>query len=370
MLFDSTLRRELARSFGATLIVLVTIVLTVFLIRTLGQAASGRIGVQDVALLLGYTSVGHLSTILALSLFISIMLTLGRMYQDSEMTVWFASGASLMQFMRPVMRLSLPVLVVIALLVLVVWPWANQRSTLLKQNFERRSDLSRVAPGQFQSSADGKRVFFIERTSDEGRTGRNVFILMQSQAKESVTTSHVGRVIWEGERRYLVLEQGQRNEQDLQTGEKTLSRFESYKILISENVDPATQPRAPTAQRTIELLRNPTPAHQGELAWRIGMILGALNLMLLGVGLPAQNNRRANNWNLVFALLAFLVYFNLINLTQSWVSQERLSLSTSLLLLHGSAFALAWGLIAWRTQGATLFKRPVQQARPAGGAMP
>ena len=67
MLFDSTLRRELARNFGATLVVILTIVLTMMLIRTLGQAAGGRIAPQDVVLLLGYVALGHLPTMLALS---------------------------------------------------------------------------------------------------------------------------------------------------------------------------------------------------------------------------------------------------------------------------------------------------------------
>ena len=53
MLFDSTVRRELARTFGACLVVILTIVLTMFLIRTLGQAASGKVAPQDVILLLG-----------------------------------------------------------------------------------------------------------------------------------------------------------------------------------------------------------------------------------------------------------------------------------------------------------------------------
>ena len=34
MLFDSSIRKELARSFGATLVVLVTVVMTMMLIRT------------------------------------------------------------------------------------------------------------------------------------------------------------------------------------------------------------------------------------------------------------------------------------------------------------------------------------------------
>ena len=43
MLFDSTVRRELARSFGATLVVILTIVITMMLIRTLGLAAGGAV---------------------------------------------------------------------------------------------------------------------------------------------------------------------------------------------------------------------------------------------------------------------------------------------------------------------------------------
>ena len=75
MVFDSSCV-ELARSFGANLVVILTIVLTMFLIRTLGQAAIGRVSPRDVVLLLGYTALGHLPTMLALSLFIAMVGTL------------------------------------------------------------------------------------------------------------------------------------------------------------------------------------------------------------------------------------------------------------------------------------------------------
>ena len=74
MLFDSTLRRDLARNFGATVVVILTVVLTIMLIRTLGQAAVGRIAPQDVALLLGYIALGYLPLILSLSLFTAALL--------------------------------------------------------------------------------------------------------------------------------------------------------------------------------------------------------------------------------------------------------------------------------------------------------
>ena len=218
MLFDSSTRSELARSFGVTLVVILTIMLTVTLIKTLGQAAGGNVAPQDVVLLMGYATLAHLATMLNLSLFIAVVATLGRRYRESEMTIWFASGVPLSRFIRPVLRMAWPVLLAIVVLELVVWPWGNQNSAELRDRYQKRSDLSRVAPGQFQTSRDGSRVFFIERDGDDAGTGRNVFILSNQNDRESVTTSARGRLEMEGDDRMLVLDHGQRNDVDLRNG--------------------------------------------------------------------------------------------------------------------------------------------------------
>ena len=92
MLFHSSLRKELSRSFGATLVVLVTIVMTMMLIRTLGLAAKGSVNPSEVFLVMTYTVLGYMPTVLGLCLFIAIVGTLSRMYRDSEMAIWFSSG--------------------------------------------------------------------------------------------------------------------------------------------------------------------------------------------------------------------------------------------------------------------------------------
>lgn len=365
MLFDSTLRKDLSRNFAATLVVILTIVLTMFLIRTLGQAAMGDVSPQDVALLLGYTSLGHLPTMLALSLFIAVVSTLSRMYRDSEMVVWFASGVSLRRFVRPVLRTAWPVLLVVGLLAIFVWPWMNQQKVELRERFERRSDLARVAPGQFQSSADGSRVFFIERDDDEGRSGRNVFILTRSADSEAVTTASTGHIDNVNGDRYLVLADGQRNEQRSRTGEKTVSRFENYRVLAGDRAVARAESLPPPATRTIHLIRNPTPRGNGELAWRLGLVLGGFNLLLLGIGLSATQPRRASSWNLLFALLTFVVYYNLINLTQAWVASGSSTLAGALLTVHGSAFVLAWLLIGGRERVRLLPGVGLLMGRPA-----
>ena len=366
MLFDSTVRRELARGFAATLVVILTIVLTMFLIRTLGQAAGGVVAPQDVVLLLGYTALGHLPTMLALSLFIAIVVTLGRMYRDSEMAIWFASGVGLGRFVRPVLRMSWPALLVIGLLLVFVWPWGNRNGLELRDRYQQRSDLSRVTPGVFQTSRDGSRVFFIERESSDGVNARNVFILAQDERGESVTSARSGRLETQGEDQYLVLDGGQRSERDARSGVSTLARFENYRVLAGERAVNVEDSLPARALGTIELIRSPEPRNQGELVWRFGLLLGAANLLLFGIGLAATNPRRASNWNLLFALLAFVVYYNLINLSQAWVGAGRVGFGVAMLTLHGSAFALALALLWWRDHAAVAAWWPQRRATAAG----
>ena len=348
--------------FGGTLIVILTIVLTMMLIRTLGMAAGGAVAPQDVVLLLGYTALGHLPTMLALSLFIAVVTSLGRMYRDSEMAIWFASGIPITRFVRPVLRMGWPVLLLVALLVLFVWPWGNQQSTDLRDRYQQRSDLSRVSPGVFQTSRDGKRVFFIERDSPDAANARNVFILSNNGTREAVTSARGGHLENVDDERWLVLERGQRNEADSANGDKMLSSFDSYRVLAGERALRRAEERPPKAMRTIDLLRQPTLRNQGELVWRIGLLCGAANLLLLAIGLAATNPRRASNWNLLLALLAFVIYYNFINLSQAWVGSGRFGLGTALVGLHGGAFVLALALLWWRDHATVFTLRPRRAA--------
>ena len=135
MLFHSSIRKELARSFGATLIVLVTIVMTMMLIRTLGQASSGSVNPAEISLVMGYTMLGHLPTVLTMSLFIAAVGTLSRMYLESEMVIWLVSGRGLRALLTPMIRFAWPMLLTVSVLVLIVWPWSNQQITDLKERF-------------------------------------------------------------------------------------------------------------------------------------------------------------------------------------------------------------------------------------------
>jgi lipopolysaccharide export system permease protein len=366
MLFHSSLRKELARSFGATLVVLVTIVMTMTLIRTLGQATRGSVNPQEVLMVMGYTMLGYLPPILTLCLFIAIVGTLSRMYRDSEMVIWFAAGRGLSAFLGPLFRFAWPVLIVVAALALVVWPWANQQTQELKDRYGKRGDLERVAPGQFQESASGKRVFFLDKDTPDNKTGKNIFISTNEHGKETVTSARSGRIEGIGDGQFLVLGDGQRLEN---TGPQLkISEFKELANRIGANELAARDIAPAKARSTVTLVMEPTALHLGELAWRLGLALSALNFVVIALTVSSVNPRAGRSGNLVFALFAFVVYFNLLNLGQSWVSSGQVSFAVLLLTLHGGV--LLAGLLWLAKQHNNWTLRRLSNRRGLAGEVP
>ncbi len=369
MLFDSSLRRELARSFGATLLVLGTVVLTMMLIRTLGLATKGTVSPSDVTLVMGYTLLGHFPTLLALSLFVAAVGTLSRMQSDSEMVIWSACGRGPMSLLLPLLRFAWPVLVGVAVFALGVWPWSNQQVAELRQRFEQRADVERIAPGQFQESASGSRVFFVDKDSGE-TSGNNVFISSQDAASHSIVSAQSARIQTEGADRFLVLENGQRVERRNDGSGHRVSEFDTYRILIGDA--PIEAGETPVrARHTWDLMNDPSAINQGELSWRIGLVLAAINLVMLSLVVSFGSPRAGRAANLVFALFAFIVYYNLLNLGQNWIASGRVQFLRYMLGLHagvavaligwllvrqrwGSPFAIARSVLlgGWRSSGA------------------
>ncbi|MFD0667331.1 LPS export ABC transporter permease LptF [Ramlibacter sp. MAHUQ-53] len=367
MLFHSSLRKELARSFGATLVVLVTIVMTMTLIRTLSQASKGSVNPQEVMMVMGYTVLGYLAPILTLSLFISIVGTLSRMYRDSEMVIWFAAGRGIGALLRPLLRFSWPVVAVVAILALVMWPWANQQTRELKDRYGSRGDLERVAPGQFQESARGNRVFFLDKDTPDNKSGKNVFIATNENGRETVTSARTGRVVVQGDSQFLLLSNGQRIERSSERTDLKVTDFEELGNRVGEGgLSPRIELPANT-RSTLTLLAEPTSANRAELAWRLGLVIATLNFVVIAITVSSANPRAARSGNLLFALFAFVLYYNMLNIGQSWISSGRAGFATFMLALHGGVLAVALLWLAKQHHNWRVWPR-LRRARAQGAA--
>jgi len=365
MLFHSSLRKELARTFGATLVVLVTVVMTMTLIRTLGEATRGVFNPADVLIIMGYTVLSDLPTILSLSLFISVISVLTRMYRDSEMVIWLGSGRGLASLLRPLLRFCWPIFVVILVLAFVVLPWAFGRIEDLRDQYEKRGDIARIEAGQFQESANGDRVFFIEKDESDQLAGTHVFMVTREPDKETITSAARGTVQTMGSDQFLVLENGQRLEKSGVSKELSLSTFVRYGARIGSANLTARSFTPPSTLSAVELVSNPVPRNTAELAWRSGLFLAAVNLVLIGLAVAGANPRSGRTTNMAFAFLIFVVYFNLLVLGKNWVETERTSLGMYLFVLHGGAMALA---LLWLTARHNQWTLPRLGPKPKAAA--
>jgi lipopolysaccharide export system permease protein len=184
-------------------------------------------------------------------------------------------------------------------------------------------------------------VFFIDKDSPDSATASNVFISAIERNRQIVTSAQSGRIESIGDTRYLMLSNGQRLERPLVSGEIKISEFQTYGAKVGSEVDPANDVAPVRSRTTLTLLREPSTPNRGELAWRIGMVLAAINFVLLALTVSSGNPRVGRSGNLLLALCAFVLYYNLLNLGQNWVSLGRYSMGGFMLALHGGALVLA-----------------------------
>lgn len=354
MLFHSSIRKELARSFGATSIVLVTVVMTIVLIRRLGEASRGTFNPSDVMLVMGYTVLAQMPAILTLSLFLAMVATLARLYRDSEMVIWFASGAGLSAFLRPLYRFAWPILLVVAVLALFVVPWSMRQVDDLKESYGKRGDVERISPGQFQESAGGTRVFFVEKQTADKVTGNHVFIAITENKRETLISADSGRIQNQGNDRFLVLNNGQRVESEVGKSELKISEFEGYSTKAEVGEVTPQAMLQPNMVSTAQLVLTPTAPYLGELSWRLGWGLTAFNLVILALAIANVNPRVGRSGSLAFAFFAFVLYFNLLALGQDWIHGGKANFSGFMLALHGGAFVVGLLWLAKRHNNWTL----------------
>lgn len=349
MIYRRAVQREFSQTALVVFVALLSILMTTQLIRLLSQAAGGRIAPEAVLALLGFGALGYLPVLLSLTLFVSVLMTLSRMYRDSEMVVWFSSGLSLKDWIGPVLRFAIPIILSILALSMYLAPWAQSKSNEFRQRMDQRDDLSKVSPGVFRESSSGERVFFVEGGGAQSTDGavKNVFINSIQHGRVGVMAAANGHVEQapNGDR-FVVLEQGHRYEGLPGTPEYRVMEFERYSIRV-ETREARGLTESPRGLSLKRLLSEPTPINQGELLWRIGVPVSATVLALLAIPLSFVNPRAGRANNLIFAVLAFMIYSNLISLSQAWVIRGKLPFELGVWVVH-VAMMLLLLLMFWR----------------------
>ena len=350
MIFHRALLREFASLAGAVFMTLFAIALTTQLIRLLGQAAGGKIPTDAVIAFLGFFALHSLPVLLSLTMFISVLLALTRGWRDSEMVIWLGSGLPLTAWLKPVLLFALPLVTVSAALSLFISPWAAQMGAQYVKHLDARDDVSRVTPGVFGETSRRERVFFVESVSGDASAVQNVFLSSTHQGRRGVSLSRSGHTETapNGDR-FIVLEQGRRYDGAPGDEQYRVTEFERYAARIETR-----ESGAPTLNHkslpTLALIANPTSLNLGELLWRIGIPISSLVLVLLAIPMSFVNPRAGRSVNLLFALFTYVVYSNLLSVSQARVALGKLDFATGWWVVHAAMLALLVLMFAQRMQ--------------------
>ena len=368
MIFRRALLRELTSNAIYIFVVLVAIFVVQILVKLIGAASAGSLPTDALIPMVGFRIITLLAPLIVISTFVAILLTLSRSWRDSEMAIWMSAGQSLMSWIRPVLTFALPLLVIAMVLSNALSPWAERRTIEFRRVLDARDELSFVAPGIFQEMRKNKQVFFIESVNLLDGKIKNVFVFADDPAGPSLIRAQEGALVTDklGDK-YVVLENGNRVKRvsaKAAPNEYELASFERYGVRMTGN-DIKDDPLEERAKDTLTLLREGAPSGLGQVFYRLSVPLAGISLVLLAIPLAYVNPRLGRSINLIIAILLLMITLNLMNVVQTKIGSEVISLPGALVLFHASLAAIVCAVFYRRYRGAVFGSRSKPSAGPS-----
>lgn len=350
MIIIRYLVRETLKSQLAILFILLLIFFCQKLVRILGAAVDGEIPTNLVLSLLGLGVPEMAQLILPLSLFLGLLMTLGKLYTESEITVMHACGLSKAVLVKAAMVLALFTGIVAAVNVMWAGPTSSRHQDEVLAEAKANPGLAALAQGQFQQATDGNSVLFIE--SVDGNRFNDVFLAQlrpKGNARPSVVVADSGQLSQRKDGSQVVtLNKGTRFEGTAMLRDFRITDFQNYQAIIGHQavaLDPTD-----TEQMDMRTLMNTdTDLARAELHWRITLVFTVFMMALMVVPLSVVNPRQGRVLSMLPAMLLYLVFFLLQTSIKSNGGKGKIDPMIWTWVVNGLYLLLAVGLNLWDT---------------------
>jgi len=354
MIISRYFYREIIGSVFALLGILVLIYISHRFIRYLAEAASGGLPSEYIYQLLMLKLLSTLTVLIPLAFFLAILLTLGRMYSDQEMTALSACGIGLPFVLKKMLWLAVGFSLCIALCSFIINPWAEQQIENIRLEIRQLPEISGISAGKFTAFKNGMGVFYAEKISPDNQQMQQIFAALDKDDKSTVLVAETGyqEADESGQGRYLVLENGHRYEGRAGQADINTTVFKQHRLLISPQ--PSTRRMDMKAEDNRSLWRK---GQQGninafaELQMRLAIPLGLLLLAPLAVLISHTTPRQGRYARLFTAMLIYFSYNNLLEIAQKAVMQGNVPLSIGVWWVHGVLLGLVLLLFHWSVHG-------------------
>lgn len=369
MIFERSILREKITVMTVILLTLLTITSVVFLIKGLQLAAEGGTALEAVLQYVLVATLKFLPLIIVVTVMISIIMTVSRLYRDSEMAVWQASGVGFLNLLKPIAMLVLPMFLFVLFLNVFLTPWTAQSLATYK-NQSNIQALNLAKNGAFKTAQSGELVLFV----DESFKDRNnvlafnkVFAVKKTEQNETTLLVAQTAAVELGfdERAFLVLKNGWQYDDKKKEGFFQSMSYSRYGFSLDEftQIKTSDLTDTPFDQRTtLELWRDDGHEAQGELFRRLSNAFMLLPMALLALVLGYVKPRGARTWSLLIGLLVFVLYAIWIRSAENYISSGRWTLSRAVLSIHllcaaSVVLAMWYRQHSWRMVGLSLFFR-------------
>jgi lipopolysaccharide export system permease protein len=337
--------REVVQTWLAVTGVLVAILVSNQLSRVLGQAADNQYGRGVVFDLIALGAIMNLSVIVPVGLLLAVVLTLGRMYHDSEMAALQACGFGPARLLAPLFCFTAIIALGLGWLAFVQVPRADSQVQALRNSAIKEAQFGQLDAGRFRAFSGGDAVFYAERVDQEGVL-HNVFVQRESAGRFEVALADTATYTKtsSGAMHLVTLFNGRRYEGVPGQDDFRVIEFREHGIPIATpedvrgSLDPDTKP-------TRLLWGSSDPSDIAQLQFRASTPLMALVLTLVAVPLSKLRPRQGRYARVGFAIIVYFVYSNLLSASKIWVEKSDLPPAIGVWWVHAAALALGLYLV-------------------------
>jgi lipopolysaccharide export system permease protein len=324
VLFDRYLIREISLSSVAVAMALIAIFLAYSMTQFLTDAASGLLKAAEVAHLTFFKSLIALEVLLPLALYFGLIVGLGRLNNDTEITAMHACGCSRRRLHRPLILLSLLLAAAVGSLSIVVRPWAYDAMYRLRAEADAASELGRIRSRRFYLFEEENRAIYVENIGKDGMELTGVFIRNRKADDLEVISSNTGRLetfVTDTLHR-LVLNDASIYKSTADAAD-FYGTFDSLTIFLNAERKIPRDYRA-KAETTPALYLSAQAYDRAELQWRLSTPLSTILLALAALRLVDSKPRAGRFARVPVAIGVYAVYYNLLGVGRTWVEHGTL----------------------------------------------
>ena len=365
----SLIDRYMLREFFINLIAVVGVLWLIYVAtrfaRYLADAAVGNLPADVIFSLLWLNSLGALSVLLPIATFLAVLLGLGRMSADNELTVIAACGIAGNRVRRNVLVFTGLMAIIVGLLALSIVPDVLSGRYQLEQKAKVTANTTGLVAGSFKESQKGDWTFYSQGVSEETGQLQNVFIEIQRQPKPLIFRAERGHfeVDPRSGDKYLILEDGYRYEGDAGDLDFVIAEYASHSLLVEKGGQQQYREKA-KATATSVLWERGSNEDLAEIQWRISSAVMTVILGLLAMTLAHPGPRQGRYAGLLPAVLVYIVYSNLLGVTRAWVEKGEIAPWLGLIWVH-LLMLLIWWLLSNRLPLQRKWQHLRQKGQPA-----